>query len=55
MKLPWVSATRSDEDWAEADRKVAQVRSHLRVLLNELEQTLARIEDKRRRGLPHDG
>jgi hypothetical protein len=54
VKLPWTTETRSEEEWAIADARVAAVRGHLRVLLAELEQTLARIEDKRRRGMPGD-
>lgn len=54
MKLPWMPSTRSPEEWEDADRRVADVRGHIRVLLRELDATLSRIEAKQRRGLPSD-
>lgn len=54
MRAPWARVTRSREEIEAADRAVAAVRSHLRVLVTELEQTLDRIEDKARR-LARDG
>lgn len=54
MRLPWQRVTRTREELAEADQRVAQVRSHLRVLLAELDATLVKVEDKARR-LARDG
>ena len=52
MKLPWTSHTRSEEERRAAERRYEEARGHLRVLLRELQCTLERIEDKRRRGVP---
>jgi hypothetical protein len=43
MRLPWV---RTEQDWERSDKAVREVRSHLRVLVHELEQITARIEAK---------
>jgi hypothetical protein len=50
--LTWGS--RSDEERDRADQAVAMARSHLRILLHELEELTVRIEDKARR-LQDDG
>lgn len=52
MRLPWTTTTRSDAEEREAEERYEAARSHLSVLLYELERTLQRIEDKRRRGFP---
>lgn len=52
MRLPWAKTTRSDKESAEAEARYEGARSHLSILLRELEQTLSRIEDKQRRGFP---
>lgn len=52
MRLPWATDTRSDADQREAEERYRAARSHLSVLLRELQITLDRIEDKRRRGMP---
>jgi hypothetical protein len=53
MKLPWARRTsHTDEEQAAAERRFQAVRSHLSILLRELEQTLNRIENKR--GAAHD-
>lgn len=52
MKLPWASHTKSEEERRAAERRYEDTRGHLRVLLHELQQTLDRIEAKRRRGIP---
>ena len=52
MKLPWTSqSTKSEDERRAAERRYEDARGHLRVLLNELQTTLDRIEDKRRRGI----
>jgi hypothetical protein len=43
MKAPWV---RSTEEHAIAEQETTALRSHIRVLLAELERTLAEIESK---------
>ena len=45
MKVPW-ARTAPENDKREARYEAARL--HLRVVLNELQQTLSRIEDKRR-------
>lgn len=52
MRRPW---SRTDPDRQHADRRYEDTRGHLRVLLHELQATLDRIEDKRRRGMPGAG
>lgn len=52
MRLPWTKETRSAAEEAEAEARYLAVRSHLSILLHELQSTLDRIDDKRRRGLP---
>lgn len=52
MKLRW--ATRDDPDTEAIETRIAQARSHLRIVLNELNTTVSRIEDKVQRGLPSD-
>ena len=52
MKLPWATDTRTEAEEREAEERYHAARSHLSVLLRELERTLQRIEDKRRRGFP---
>lgn len=41
--LPWF---RADEDYERADQQVKQARSHIRVLVNELEKITRQIEAK---------
>ena len=43
MKAPWV---RSVEEHQRAEREASQLRSHIRILLAELERTLVEIEMK---------
>lgn len=52
MRMPWSSATHSEAEAEAAEARYKAVRAHLSILLHELESTLQRIEDKRRRGLP---
>lgn len=52
MRMPWTKTAHSDEEAAEAEARYEGARSHLSVLLRELEATLHRIEDKQRRGFP---
>jgi hypothetical protein len=52
VKMPWTTDARSEAEDREAEERYHAARSHLRVLLVELERTLQRIEDKRRRGFP---
>jgi hypothetical protein len=52
MRLPWQAQVHSDDEADAAEERFKAARSHLSVLLRELEATLARIEDKRRRGFP---
>lgn len=54
MRWPWTPVTRSVEERQAAERSVLAVRSHLRILVNELNVTLDRIADKAER-LSHDG
>lgn len=49
MRWPWQAPTRSEEERWAAEQAVAFARSHLRVLVSELQKTLDRVEDKRRR------
>lgn len=51
-RLPWDRTSRTDEDQAAADERVAFALGHLNIVLHELRSTLDRIEDKRRRGFP---
>lgn len=43
MKAPWV---RTKQEHERAERETQQLRSHIRVLLADLERTLAEIETK---------
>lgn len=52
MRLPWQAPAHSDAEAKAAEGRFTAARAHLSILLRELEQTLARIEDKRRRGFP---
>lgn len=54
MNLPWRQHQPDDEEQHIAQLRYNLVRGHLRVVLNELELALRRIEDKRRRGMPGD-
>lgn len=49
MRWPWERVTRSETETERAEAVVLQARSHIRVLVNELEQTLDRIADKAER------
>lgn len=53
MRWPWQPITRSLREQERAEVAVLAARSHLRVLVNELEATLDRIADKADR-LAHD-
>jgi len=47
MRLPWVVRNRHEEERA-AEQRVSAARSHLRIVINELERTVSRLEDKLR-------
>ena len=47
--MRFLPAPRSEREQMAADQATAMAKSHLRVLVNELRLTLARVEDKRRR------
>jgi hypothetical protein len=53
MRWPWRRVTRTKTEQDAAELNVVAVRSHLRVLVHELESTLDRIGDKAQR-LAHD-
>lgn len=53
MKWPWHRVTRTQTEQQEAEVNVAAARSHIRLLVTELEATLDRIADKAQR-LAHD-
>lgn len=53
MRWPWQRVTRTASERQEAELSVMAARSHIRVLVNELEATLDRISDKAQR-LAHD-
>ena len=54
MRWPWQPITRSLKEQERAEINVLAARSHIRVLVLELQSTLDRIEDKAER-LAHDG
>lgn len=49
MRWPWVRVTRTLREQEAADIAVTAARSHLRVLVNELESTLERVGAKAER------
>lgn len=49
MKWPWQPVTRSLKEQQQAEVSVLAARSHIRVLVAELQATLDRIEDKAER------
>ena len=53
MKWPWQTITRSLKEQERAEINVLAARSHIRVLVNELEATLDRIADQAER-IAHD-
>ena len=54
MRWPWAPVTRTLKEQEKAEVAVLAARSHIRVLVGELQATLDRIEDKAER-LAHDG
>lgn len=53
MRWPWQRVTRSLKEQERAEQTVLAARSHIRVLVNELELVLDRIADKAE-ALAHD-
>lgn len=53
VRWPWSRVTRTDQERKQAEVRAMAVRSHIRILVNELNQTLDRIADKADR-MSHD-
>lgn len=46
MRWPWERITRSDREREQAEARTIAVRSHIRILVRELETTLDRIAEQ---------
>jgi hypothetical protein len=46
MRWPWERLTRTDTERAQAEARTLAVRSHIRILVRELETTLDRIAEQ---------